>query len=104
MVVPAGLVLALAQFTGGFLNRHQHAPPSWEAHLYELIMPGIAEELFFRGIFQGLLSRVYLRTIPFFGTRTSWGGLAGLILFVLAHGLSFTGLLLVVPPRISPGI
>jgi len=60
-------------------------------------MPGIAEKLFSQGIFLGLLSRVYPRTIPFFGTRTSWGGLAGLSLFVLAHGLSFTGPLPVLP-------
>jgi membrane protease YdiL (CAAX protease family) len=97
VVVPVVLVLALAQFTGGFFNRHQHAPPSWEAHLYELIMPGIAEELFFRGVFLGLLSRVFPRTIPFFGARTSWGGLAGLVLFVLGHCLSFTGPLLLLP-------
>jgi membrane protease YdiL (CAAX protease family) len=97
VVVPVVLVLALAQFTGGFFNRHQHAPPSWEAHLYELTMPGIAEELFFRGVFLGLLSRVFPRTIPFLGTRTSWGGLAGLILFVLGHCLSFTGPFLLLP-------
>jgi membrane protease YdiL (CAAX protease family) len=97
LVMPVVLVLALAQFTGGFFSRHHHAPPSWEAHLYELIMPGIAEELFSRGIFLGLLSRVFPRTIPFFGTRTSWGGLAGIVLFVLAHCLSFTGPLLLLP-------
>lgn len=97
IVVPVVLVFTLAQFIGGFLNRHHHAPPSWERHLYQLTMPGVAEELFFRGIFLGLLSRVYPRTIPFFGTRTSWGDLAGLVLFVLAHGLSFTGPLMVLP-------
>jgi len=97
IVVPVVLVLALAQVIGGFLNRHHHAPPGWEKHLYQLTMPGIAEELFFRGIFLGLLNRVYPRTLPFFGTRTSWGGLAGLVLFVLAHGLSFSGPLMVLP-------
>jgi membrane protease YdiL (CAAX protease family) len=97
VVVPVVLVLALAQFTGGFFNRQQHAAPSWEAHFYELLMPGIAEELFLRGIFLSLLSRVFPRTIPFLGTRTSWGGLAGLVLFVLGHCLSFTGPLMLLP-------
>ncbi|MGI4735900.1 MAG: CPBP family glutamic-type intramembrane protease [Janthinobacterium lividum] len=97
IIVPIGLVFTLAQFTGGFLNRHHHAPPSWEMHFYELTMPGIAEELFFRGIFLGLVSRVYPRTIPLFGTRTSWGGLVGFVLFVLGHGLSFMGPLTVLP-------
>ncbi|RZJ95349.1 MAG: CPBP family intramembrane metalloprotease [Hymenobacter sp.] len=97
LVVPVVLVLSLAQFTGGFFNRHLHAAPSWEAHVYELLLPGIAEELFFRGVFLGLLNRVFARTLPFFGTHTSWGGLAGLILFVLGHCLSFTGPLQLVP-------
>ena len=97
IVVPVVLVLAIGQFANGFLNRHHHTPPSWEVHLYELTMPGIAEELFLRGIFLGLLSRVFPRTIPFFGTRTSWGGLAGLVLFVLGHVLSFTGPLMLLP-------
>lgn len=97
IVGPVVLVFALANFAGGFFNRHHHAPPTWEAHLYELSMPGIAEELFMRGVFLGLLSRVFPRTIPFLGTRTSWGGLAGLVLFVLGHGLSFTSPLQFLP-------
>lgn len=97
IVVPVVLVFALANFAGGFFNRHHHTPPSWEGHLYELTVPGIAEELFMRGVFLGLLRRVFPRTIPFLGTRTSWGGIAGLVLFVLAHGLSFTGPLMVLP-------
>ena len=97
IVVPVVLVLALANFAGGFSNRHHHTPPSWEVHLFELTMPGIAEELFTRGVFLGLLSRVFPRTIPFFGTRTSWGGIAGLVLFVLAHCLSFRGPLMLLP-------
>jgi membrane protease YdiL (CAAX protease family) len=97
VIVPIGLVFAGAQFAGGFLNRHSHTPPSWEVHLFELTMPGIAEELFFRGILLGLLSRVYPRTIPFFGTRTSWGGLAGVVLFVLVHAVSFPKPLMLLP-------
>jgi hypothetical protein len=97
LVVLVVLVLAMAQFTGGFLHRHQHAAPSGEAHLYELLLPGIAEELFLRGVFLGLLSRVFPRTIPFLGTRTSWGGLAGLILFVLGYCFSFTEPLRLLP-------
>jgi len=97
IIVLVVLVLALAQFTGGFFNRHHHTPPTWEVHLFELIMPGIAEELFTRGVFLGLLSRVFPRTIPFFGTRTSWGGIAGLVLFVLGHCLSFRGPLMLLP-------
>lgn len=90
-VLPAVLGLAAVQFTGAFWFRHTHADPApgWEANLYELTMPGLAEELFARGVLLGLLMRVFPRTLPFFGTRTSWGGVAGLVLFVLGHVLLF---------------
>lgn len=97
IVLPVVLMFTVANFAGGFFNRHHHAPPTWEAHVYELTMPGIAEELFFRGIFLGLTSRLFPRVIPFFGTYTSWGGLAGVILFALGHFLSFTGPLRLLP-------
>ncbi len=83
------LAAALLQLLSGYLVRHQVRPPGGETLLYQLTMPGLAEELFERGVLLGLLSRVFPRTIPFFGTRTSWGGLAGIILFVLGHGFGF---------------
>lgn len=83
------LVAALLQLLGGYLARHQGRPPDSETFLYQLTMPGLAEELFERGVLLGLLNRVFPRTIPFFGTRTSWGGLAGIILFILGHGFRF---------------
>jgi membrane protease YdiL (CAAX protease family) len=89
VVATVALATTIIQFAGGYLTRHQVHPPSGEALLYQLTMPGLAEELFGRGVLLGLLSRIFPRTIPFFGTRTSWGGLAGIILFILGHGFSF---------------
>lgn len=83
------LAAAALQVFGGYLTRHQVRLPSGETLLYQLTMPGLAEELFERGVLLGLLSRVFPRTVPFFGTHTSWGGLAGIGLFVLGHGFSF---------------
>lgn len=104
-IVPVVLVLAAANFVGGYANRQHQAPPTWEGHLYELTMPGLAEELFSRGVLLGLLTGVFPRTIPFFGTRTSWGGLVGLGLFVLGHGLLFRGPWQLVPqPHFSPDL
>jgi len=96
----AGLVLAgfgLFQLVNGYSVRHHHPRPSPEALLYELTMPGLAEELFSRGILPGLLHRVFPRTLPFLGTRTSWGGVVSVVLFVLGHVFSFTGPLALLP-------
>jgi membrane protease YdiL (CAAX protease family) len=97
IVVPVVLFFALIEFTDAFINRHHHLRPTLESHLYQFLMPGIAEELFFRGVFLGLLSRVFPRTIPFFGTRTSWGGVVGVLLFVLGHCLDFSKPLMLLP-------
>ena len=91
------LFFASLQLADGYLNRHHHVQPSLETYLYQLTMPGIAEELFFRGILLALLSRLFSRTIPFFGTQTSWGGLATVVLFAFGHGFSFAGPLALLP-------
>lgn len=89
------LVVAGLQLTGGYLAK---APqPSSEGLLFQLTMPGLAEELFERGVLLGLLTKVFPRTIPFFGTHTSWGGLAGIILFILGHGFQFAHPLTLLP-------
>lgn len=88
-----GLVMlgvALAQLATGYTIRHQLPHPGLEALLYQATMPGLAEELFYRGVLLDLLNQVFPRTIPFLGTRTSWGGVAGVILFILGHCLYFT--------------
>ena len=91
------LGMGMAQLASGYAIRHQFPRPGGEALLYQSLMPGLAEELFFRGVLLGLLNRVFPRTIPFLGTRTSWGGVVGVVLFVLGHCLSFTHPLMLIP-------
>lgn len=89
-----GLVIlgfGLFQLVNGYSIRHHHPRPTLEALLYELTMPGLAEELFSRGVLLGLLSRVFPRTLPLFGARTSWGGVVSVVLFVLGHVFNFAG-------------
>ena len=96
----AGLVivgLGLFQLLNGYSVRHHHPRPTTEALLYELTMPGLAEELFSRGILLGVLSRVFPRTLPLLGARTSWGGVVSVVLFVLSHVFNFAGPLALLP-------
>ncbi|QKG54471.1 CPBP family intramembrane glutamic endopeptidase [Hymenobacter sp. BRD67] len=89
VVVPVvGLVL-LVLFADAYFSRHAFAPLWWHEQLFYAIVPGLEEELFYRGILLGLLGRVFPHTIPLPGTRTSWGGLVGVLLFALGHGIRF---------------
>lgn len=85
-------VVAAALFVDAYVSRYAFLPLWWHERLYIATLPGIDEELFYRGVLLGLLSRVFPRTVPLPGTRTSWGGLAGVLLFTLGHNVKFTGL------------
>ena len=63
--------------------------PTLETHLFQLTMPGIAEELAFRGLFLGLLNNVFKKTCKIFGAEMGWGVVVTSLLFGLWHGIGF---------------
>ena len=60
-----------------------------ETHLFQLTIPGIAEELAFRGLFLGLLNNVLKKTCKIFGAEIGWGVVVTSLLFGLWHGIGF---------------
>jgi membrane protease YdiL (CAAX protease family) len=58
-----------------------------EGWAYLLIMPGLAEELVFRGVFQSLLNRVFGRPWRFANAQFGWGLIITAVLFAGANGL-----------------
>jgi membrane protease YdiL (CAAX protease family) len=63
--------------------------PTLETHLFQLTMPGIAEELAFRGLFLGLLNNVFKKSHRILGAEISWGVVVTSLLFGLWHGIGF---------------
>ncbi|MCD4833811.1 MAG: CPBP family intramembrane metalloprotease [Bacteroidales bacterium] len=63
--------------------------PTLETHLFQLTMPGIAEELAFRGLFLGLLNNAFKKSCRIFGAELSWGVVVTSLLFGLWHGIGF---------------
>jgi uncharacterized protein len=62
---------------------------TWEDHLFQLTLPGISEEIMFRGILLGLLNGVFISRIKFLGAYLGWGTLVTALLFGIWHGISF---------------
>jgi len=59
----------------------------WEGWAFLLIMPGLAEELVFRGVYQSLLNRVFGRPWRLCGAEFGWGLVITAILFAGVNGL-----------------
>ncbi len=60
-----------------------------ETLLYQATMPGLEEELWFRGILLYYLNRSFGKSWTFFGAKMGWGVIIITVLFGLAHGLGF---------------
>jgi len=58
-----------------------------EGWAYLLVMPGLAEELLFRGLYQSLLNSAFGRCWRFGGAEFGWGMLITSVLFAGANGL-----------------
>jgi len=84
------VVLAVAVWVAVSANYERHLPlgGAWSRHLYYGLMSGLEEEVFYRGVLVGLLAPAFARILPLFGARTSWGGVVGVLLFVLGHHLA----------------
>jgi len=59
----------------------------WEGWAFLLIMPGLAEELVFRGVFQSLLNRVFGKAWRLANAELGWGLVITAVLFACANGL-----------------
>ena len=58
-----------------------------ETLLYQATMPGIAQELIFRGVLLGLLNKAFGKTWKVFGANIGWGVVITSVLYGLIHGL-----------------
>ncbi|RYE30403.1 MAG: CPBP family intramembrane metalloprotease, partial [Sphingobacteriaceae bacterium] len=61
-----------------------------ETFAFQATLPGLSEELIYRGILLGLLDKVYPKSISIFKARIGWSVLIVAIVFGLVHGLSLT--------------
>ena len=60
-----------------------------ETFCYQATMPGLSEEIVYRGIFLGLLNKIFLSKWTILNITFGWGLILSSVLFGLAHGLYF---------------
>ena len=58
---------------------------------FQLTMPGLEEEPFYRGILLFALGEAYTGRARFFGVDWSWGAVVSCLLFGMAHAFGFSG-------------
>ena len=79
--------LALCFPVWGLLVAGFRMPTDTETLLFEMSLPGLAEELVFRGVFQSLLNEVFGRPWRLLGAQVGWGYLITTLLFTVGHGI-----------------
>jgi len=62
-----------------------------EATAFQLTMPGLEEEPFYRGILLFALDRAFTGRLRFLGVDWGWGALLSSALFGLAHAFGYAG-------------
>ncbi|MFB0551990.1 MAG: lysostaphin resistance A-like protein [Phycisphaerae bacterium] len=80
--IAAGFIIGLLTTSGyGF---------GMETLFFELSMPGLDEEIFYRGVGLALLNRAFGKNQDLFGAKIGWGLIIISLLFGLAHGVYLT--------------
>lgn len=65
-------------------------PTSAEDIAFQLTMPGLAEEAFYRGLLLFALDRAYTGRVHFLGVDWGWGAVLSSLLFGMAHAFGFS--------------
>jgi membrane protease YdiL (CAAX protease family) len=59
-----------------------------EEHLFQLTMPGLSEEIAYRGLFLGILNEIFRKTKTVLGANLGYGSIVVTILFAFSHGFT----------------
>jgi hypothetical protein len=81
-------------------SRYAPTDASPETWLYQSALPGLVEEVIFRGVLLALLDRAFLSRSSVFGAPIGWGGVVVTLTFVLLHPLTASSLSAVLPPAV----
>lgn len=88
---PAALVgLAYVAFYGALALAFPNGPASTEEVAFQLTLPGLEEEAFYRGVLLLALSQAFTARTRVLGVEWGWGALISCALFGLAHAFGYS--------------
>lgn len=87
-ILGVGAVALLLRSIPKLLSGHFGVFYSLETFAFQATLPGLSEEIIYRGILLCLLNQVYPSFIFIFKAKIGWGVLVVSVLFGLEHGLS----------------
>lgn len=82
-------LIALTAFYVAFALMANDGPDDAETMLYQWTMPGLDEELFYRGVLLLAMNEAFRARANILGAPIGYGGILTCIVFGLAHALSF---------------
>ncbi len=86
-LVLCGLLVALFVGLAIYLPGEGSDP---QAMAFQLTMPGLDEEIFYRGVLLLMLNEAFGRPIRVLGAPMGWGAVVSSVAFGLAHGLGYS--------------
>lgn len=86
----APVVIVYALFFVALAHFFPSGPSSGETMAFQLTMPGLEEEPFYRGILLLALDRAFLGRTRFLGVDWGWGAVLSCALFGLAHAFGYS--------------
>jgi membrane protease YdiL (CAAX protease family) len=93
-VAVAALSLHLLAMSGSRVRLEDVSLETW---LYQATLPGLVEEVLFRGVLLALLDRAFVVRRVVLGASIGWGGVVVTVVFVALHGLDVAVLFGVLP-------
>ena len=84
------VVLLYGGLFAGLASLFPNTPPSGEEIAFQLTMPGLEEEAFYRGLLLFALDRAFTGRVRILGVDWGWGAVLSCALFGLTHAFGFS--------------
>ncbi len=87
------IIVFTVYFLIEFIVAHQFFGKSTfniESHIFQMTLPGISEEIIYRGFYLGILNRLFPKKWFVFNTPMGYASIVVTLMFALSHGLSIT--------------